>query len=281
MKTFPSEIRTFKDPLTGRTVCQLTTTGNNYHLYFTENAFVRGKNEIIFLSDRASGVDRSPEDEPHYNVFSMNLYSGEMMQLTDEDSPVARATKTPDGHTIVYNTKKQIKSLDTVSGKVTLLYTEQGNYNLASPSISPNQRYIGFIRNEKIGHEHGPNYSGFKERYYLVKDARITIAALGTTLPDIAASYHAARRGFGDLALGEGIGANIVTVLLTLGLMGIMKPIDFDISKVLPLIIVLNLATVLVLVFMTRGMKITQLGGVVLVSTYFGMVLSLVLLSVL
>ena len=109
----------------------------------------------------------------------------------------------------------------------------------------------------------------------------ITIAALGTTLPDIAASYHAARRGFGDLALGEGIGANIVTVLLTLGLMGIMKPIDFDISKVLPLIIVLNLATVLVLVFMTRGMKITQLGGVVLVSTYFGMVLSLVLLSVL
>lgn len=109
----------------------------------------------------------------------------------------------------------------------------------------------------------------------------ITIAALGTTLPDIAASYHAARRGFGDLALGEGIGANIVTVLLTLGLMGIMKPMDFDISNVLPLIIVLNLSTVLVLVFMTRGMKITQLGGVVLMSTYFGMVLSLVLLSVL
>lgn len=109
----------------------------------------------------------------------------------------------------------------------------------------------------------------------------ITIAALGTTLPDIAASYHAARRGFGDLALGEGIGANIVTVLLTLGLMGIIKPIDFDISNVLPLIIVLNLSTVLVLVFMTKGMRISQLGGVALMATYFGMVLSLVLLSVL
>lgn len=109
----------------------------------------------------------------------------------------------------------------------------------------------------------------------------ITIAALGTTLPDIAASYHAAKRGFGDLALGEGIGANIVTVLLTLGLMGIIRPIDFDISSVLPLIIVLNLSTVLVLVFMTKGMRISQLGGVVLMATYFGMVLSLVLLSVL
>ncbi len=60
MKSFPSEMRTFQDPLTGRTVRQLTTTGNNYHLYFTENAFVRGKNEIIFLSDRASGADCSP-----------------------------------------------------------------------------------------------------------------------------------------------------------------------------------------------------------------------------
>ncbi len=58
----------------------------------------------------------------------MNLDSGEMLQLTDEDSPVARATKTPDGRTIVYNTRKQIKALDTITGKVTLLYTEQGNF---------------------------------------------------------------------------------------------------------------------------------------------------------
>lgn len=108
----------------------------------------------------------------------------------------------------------------------------------------------------------------------------ITIAALGTTLPDIAASYHAARRGFGDLALGEGIGANIVTVLLTLGLMGIIKPLEFDVSNILPLIVVLNLSTVLVLVFMTRGMRISQVGGVVLMSTYFGMVLAVIMVSV-
>lgn len=108
----------------------------------------------------------------------------------------------------------------------------------------------------------------------------ITIAALGTTLPDIAASYHAAKRGFGDLAIGEGIGANIVTVLLTLGLMGIIRPMEFDVSKILPLVIVLNLSTALVLVFMTKGMRISQLGGVVLMSTYFGMVLSVLMLSV-
>jgi cation:H+ antiporter len=109
----------------------------------------------------------------------------------------------------------------------------------------------------------------------------ITLVALGTTLPDIAASYHAGRRGYGDLALGEGIGASIVTMLLTLGLMGIVKPFDFGSAEILPMILVLNLSTFLLLLFMIRGMKISQLGGVVLLSTYFGMVLSVVFLVIL
>jgi cation:H+ antiporter len=107
----------------------------------------------------------------------------------------------------------------------------------------------------------------------------ITMVALGTTLPDIAASYHAAKRGFGDLALGEGIGANIVTMLLTLGIMGILKPFDFGTKEVLPLLLVTNLATFLVLVFMIKNMRITQLGGIALLSIYFGMVLSVIFLT--
>jgi cation:H+ antiporter len=106
----------------------------------------------------------------------------------------------------------------------------------------------------------------------------ITIVALGTTLPDIAASYHAAKRGFGDLALGEGIGANIVSLLLTLGLMGIISPFDFDRNTVIPILIVLNLSTFMMFVFMVKGMKITQLNGILLVSTYFGLVLATLML---
>lgn len=109
----------------------------------------------------------------------------------------------------------------------------------------------------------------------------ITVVALGTTLPDIAAAYHAAKRGFGDLALGEGIGANIVGLLLTLGLMGIIQPFGFSIPDVMPMIIVLNLGTFLMLVFMVKGMRVSQLGGVVLLSTYFGMVASVILLALL
>lgn len=108
----------------------------------------------------------------------------------------------------------------------------------------------------------------------------ITLVAIGTTLPDIAASYHAARRGFGDLALGEGIGANIVTMLLTFGLMGIVKPLEFSAQSILPMIMVLNLATLMVLVFMIRGVRISQLAGILMISTYFAMVLCVVLLLV-
>ncbi|MCU0852676.1 MAG: sodium:calcium antiporter [Thermoplasmata archaeon] len=107
----------------------------------------------------------------------------------------------------------------------------------------------------------------------------VSVVAIGTTLPDIAASYHAAKRGFGDLALGEGIGAGIVTMLLTLGLIGILNPFEFATKEVIPTIIVLNLSTFLVLAFMMRGMKITQMGGIILISTYFGMVLCIALLS--
>src|SRR5512134_3452287 len=110
-QTWPSEMREFKDEKTGRTIRQLTSTGNNVHLYFTENSFVANKNEIIFLSDRATGEDKAPHERPHYNLFRMDLDCGEITQITDEPrapeggethaGPVQSVTKTPDGEIIV------------------------------------------------------------------------------------------------------------------------------------------------------------------------------------
>jgi oligogalacturonide lyase len=186
-QTWPSEMRTFKDAKTGRTIRQLTQTGNNVHLYFTENSFVRGKNEIIFLSDRASGEDKLPEEHPHTNIFKLDLDTGIITQLTDEPmasnanqhaGPAGSVTKTPDGQIVVYKTGNQIKKLDTLIGETTVLYTETGNYNLGGSSIAANRRYIAFSRNENVNVEDGPNYTGFKDRFYLVKDGRITVAYL-------------------------------------------------------------------------------------------------------
>lgn len=179
--TWPSEISIVTDPKTGRQIKRLTTMGNNVHLYFTENSFDLNGNEIIFQSDRATGKDKLPHEEPRYHIFRLNLESGLITQLTDELIWPHSTTKTPDSKIVVYNTGKQIKALNTETGAITLLYEETGAYSLGSASIAPNRRYVAFYRNEDVripSHYTGVNYFGFKDRYYLIKDGRITLAYL-------------------------------------------------------------------------------------------------------
>ncbi len=173
-----SEIRKFRDEKTGREIEQLTSSGNNVHLYFTENSFDINTTFIIFRSDRASGEDRPPQDDPIYNLFRLDLRTGEIVQLTDEPAPVGSVTKTPDSALVVYSVGRQIKKLDTATGKTTVLYEETGHYSVGAPSIACNRRYIAFCRNERVQAPRGPNYTGFKERFYRVKDGRITVAYL-------------------------------------------------------------------------------------------------------
>jgi len=176
-QTWPSEMGEFRDPKTGRRIRQLTRQGNNYHLYFTENSFDSRKNEIIFYSDRASGADEAPHEYPLYNLFRMDLSSGEMTQLTDEAQPV-HATKTPDSELIVYGVGNLVKKLDTRTGESAVIYEEKGDYGVGMASIAANRRYVGFARNERVTVPRGPNYTGFKESYYAIKDGRITLAYL-------------------------------------------------------------------------------------------------------
>ena len=172
------EIREFRDERTGRTIHQLTSTGNNVHLYFTENSFDANRNEIIFRSDRATGEDRAPEDYPLYNLFRMDLGTGEIVQLTDEADSIGNVTKTPDSQIVVYKAGNKIRKLDTVTGNISTLYEETGSFTVGGPSISANRRYVAFCRNEAVDVARGPNYTGFKDHYYLVKDGRVTLAYL-------------------------------------------------------------------------------------------------------
>ncbi len=177
-QTWESEMRQFKDEKTGRTIHQLTRQGNNVHLYFTENSFDSTANRIIFRSDRASGEDRAPHEEPRYNLFSMDLDSGEIVQISDEPLGVSSVTKTPDSQLIAYVTGNQMRTLNPTTGESLTVYEERGAYSMGAPSISRNRRYIAFCRNEDLDIESGPNYTGFKERFYRVKDGRITLAYL-------------------------------------------------------------------------------------------------------
>lgn len=101
----------------------------------------------------------------------------------------------------------------------------------------------------------------------------ITLVALGTSLPDIAAAYHATRRGYTDLVLGEEIGASVVTALLTLGMIGILRPATHSVELLLPVVGAMVFTSFLLLALMLGGWRITSRAWAVLTSSYFGMVL--------
>jgi oligogalacturonide lyase len=77
-RTFPSEIRTFADRLTGRTIRQFTNyKGHSHHLYFTNPGWFDGGRRLLFGSDRGGRT----------NLFSVHLESGQIVQHTDADMP--------------------------------------------------------------------------------------------------------------------------------------------------------------------------------------------------
>jgi oligogalacturonide lyase len=189
--TWPDERRQFSDAATGRTITQLTRTGNNVHLYFTENAFDLAGTTVIFTSDRASGVARAPHEEPRYDVFRLDLATGVITRLTAEPAGVSSVTKTPDSTLLVYITGREVRALDVTTGQATTLYREDGRFSLGAPSIAANRRFVGFCRNEIVDVPRGPNYAGFRESFHRIKDGRVTLAALdGSGAFDVACDTH-------------------------------------------------------------------------------------------
>lgn len=57
----------------------------------------------------------------------------------------------------------------------------------------------------------------------------LTIVAIGTSLPELATSVIAARRGNTDLAIGNAIGSNIFNLLWVLGMSATLRPLPFDV----------------------------------------------------
>lgn len=58
----------------------------------------------------------------------------------------------------------------------------------------------------------------------------LTIVAVGTSLPELAAGIASVRRGEGELAVGNIMGSNLFNLLAVLGIAGAIAPFSFDMS---------------------------------------------------
>ncbi len=82
----------------------------------------------------------------------------------------------------------------------------------------------------------------------------LTIVAVGTSLPELAASVVAARKGEHDIAVGNVVGSSLFNILAVLGIAGIIGPGSFD-TNILTRDYPLMISLAIVLFFMARGLR--------------------------
>lgn len=97
----------------------------------------------------------------------------------------------------------------------------------------------------------------------------LTIVAVGTSLPELAASAVASARGQGDIAVGNIVGSNIFNVLAVLGMTSLVAPLSAGGVTWADLGVMITLSGVL-LVLVITGMRLSRIEGWLLLAAYFG-----------
>ena len=93
-----------------------------------------------------------------------------------------------------------------------------------------------------------------------------TIVAVGTSLPELATSVVAARRGHPELAVGNIIGSNIFNIGMVLGVCALVRPLPVTFAEHgLRMSVGLLLAVALGVVLMRRTRISRRAGGILLV----------------
>lgn len=95
----------------------------------------------------------------------------------------------------------------------------------------------------------------------------LTLVAVGTSLPELATTVMAARRGQSDVALGNILGSGIFNILGILGVTALVTPLPVD-AALLPDIAVMLATTALLLVLLYWRRGLGRVSGLVFLLTY-------------
>jgi cation:H+ antiporter len=103
----------------------------------------------------------------------------------------------------------------------------------------------------------------------------LTVIAIGTSLPELAASVTSALKGHHDIALGNIIGSNLFNILLVMGIAGSIQPISLGETIFYRDYLAMAFVTLVMvglLVWALRGSKdkatLSRSAGVILLSLY-------------
>jgi len=96
----------------------------------------------------------------------------------------------------------------------------------------------------------------------------MTLVAVGTSLPELATSLVAARRGHSDIAIGNAIGSNIFNVLLCLGAASTLGRVSVSRAAIAPDLVALVALTALGALFLRTERILRRWEGAVLFAAY-------------
>lgn len=98
----------------------------------------------------------------------------------------------------------------------------------------------------------------------------LTLVAIGTSLPELAASLVACLRGHPDLAVGNAVGSNIFNLLIVLGATTLIHPAPVPDGGVGDLLLVIGLTALLWITSRGKEQRLTRTGASLLLVIYLG-----------
>lgn len=111
----------------------------------------------------------------------------------------------------------------------------------------------------------------------------LTIVAVGTSLPELASSIIAARKGEHDIALGNIIGSNLFNTLAVVGIAGMVRPLPVSkeiLMRDLPVMSALTVALFILGYGFKKSGSINRVKGSLLLISYIGYTAYLLSLAV-
>lgn len=117
--------------------------------------------------------------------------------------------------------------------------------------------------------------SGIAKRFHVPEILiGLTIVALGTSLPELIVTIISASTNSTDIIIGNVIGSNICNLLLVLGVIAIIKPIQFEKNSIKQNLPLLNIITLIVLLmgvgFLSKNKLVfTNINGIFLLLIAF------------
>ncbi len=96
----------------------------------------------------------------------------------------------------------------------------------------------------------------------------ITIVAIGTSLPEIVSSMIAAKRGHGEMAIGNIFGSNIFNILMVLGLTATIHPLNINEPIQPDLLITIAITGLLLGMIRYGNHSLGKLTGAILILVY-------------